>query len=396
MQMNRWFILSVIFLARISMGYQFQSIGSVSPSLIKEFAIEYAAIGTLIGLSSLPGLFLSLPSGFLGNRFGDKRVVLWGLALMSAGTILVGISHSFSTAATGRLISGIGAILMNVMMSKMVADWFAGKEIITAMAIYVNSYPTGIGLGLVTQPSISSVLHWSAVFHISAVTSAVGFGLMAIFYHSPAETHQVMTGSKPKVQLTGREIYLVALAAIIWAFYNTAYIIVPTFGPPLLSSKGMVFAEAAVLVSFNNWLIIGSVPFGGWVAQKLRRPNAFLALGCILFGSVMVLLPYDSAIPIILSLGIIGGIPAGSIIALPAKVLRPESRAVGMGLFYTIYYGVMTVTPGFAGLVLDFTKSTASPFFFGAGLLFISIIILVWFRSIQKPLQVKCIPARPS
>ena len=67
---NRWFILSVIFLARISMGYQFQSIGSVSPSLIKEFAIEYAAIGTLIGLTSLPGLFLSLPSGFLGNRFG--------------------------------------------------------------------------------------------------------------------------------------------------------------------------------------------------------------------------------------------------------------------------------------------------------------------------------------
>ena len=44
---NRWFILSVIFLARISMGYQFRSIGSVSPSLIKEFAIEYAAIGII-------------------------------------------------------------------------------------------------------------------------------------------------------------------------------------------------------------------------------------------------------------------------------------------------------------------------------------------------------------
>jgi len=67
---HRWFILSVIFLSRISMGYQSQSIGSVYPSLIKEFAIEYAAIGTVIGLTSLPGLFLPLPSGFLGNRFG--------------------------------------------------------------------------------------------------------------------------------------------------------------------------------------------------------------------------------------------------------------------------------------------------------------------------------------
>jgi MFS family permease len=97
--------------------------------LVKEFGIEYAAIGTLIGLQSLPGLFLSLPSGILGNRFGDKRVVLWGLVLMTIGTILVGFSHSFTMAATGRIISGIGTILLNVLMTKMVADWFAGKEI---------------------------------------------------------------------------------------------------------------------------------------------------------------------------------------------------------------------------------------------------------------------------
>jgi len=386
---DRWFILSVIFLARISMGYQFQSIGSVSPSLIKDFAIEYAAIGTLIGLQSLPGLFLSLPSGILGNRFGDKRVVLWGLVLMTVGTVLVGISHSFSVAATGRLISGIGTILMNVLMTKMVADWFAGKEIITAMAIFVNSWPVGIGLALVTQPAINSTLNWAAVFHISAAASAAGFVLMAIFYHAPAEVKQIGTGPKPKVPLLGREIYLVTLAAIIWAFYNGAYIIVPTFGPPLLSSMGMIFADAAVLVSFNNWLIIGSVPLGGWMAQKFRRPNTFMTLGFILFGSAMLLLPFGSAIPLIISMGIIGGIPAGSIMAMPAAVLRPESRAIGMGLFWTIYYGVYASLPALAGLALDFTKSTASPLFFGAGLLFVAIILLIWFRSIQMPLRVK-------
>jgi predicted MFS family arabinose efflux permease len=366
------------------MGYQFQSIGSVSPSLINEFAIEYAAIGTLIGLQSLPGLFLSLPSGFLGNRFGDKRVVLGGLVLMTVGTILVGLSHSFPMAATGRLISGIGAILLNVLMTKMVADWFVGKEIITAMAIFVNSWPAGIGLALVTQPTISSSLDWAAVFHISAAASAVGFFLMAIFYHPPAEAKQIATGPKPKVHLLGKEIYLVTLAAIIWAFYNGAYIIVPTFGPPLLSSKGMFFAEAAVLVSFNNWLIIGSVPLGGWMAQKFRRPKTFMVLGFILFGSAMLLLPFGSAVPLIVSMGIIGGIPAGSIMAMPAAVLRPESRAVGMGLFYTIYYGVYAALPALAGWALDSTKSTASPLFFGAGLLFASIALLAWFRLMRN------------
>lgn len=381
---NRWFILSVLFLARISMGYQFQSIGSVSPSLIKEFAIEYAAIGTLIGLQSLPGLFLSLPSGILGNRFGDKRVVLWGLVLMTVGTILVGISHSFSMAATGRLISGIGAILLNVMMAKMVADWFAGKEIITAMAIFVNSWPTGIGLALVTQPTINSALNWSAVFHISAATSAVGFVLMAIFYHSPADTDQIRAGPKPKVQLSGREILLVTLAAVIWALYNGAYIIVPTFGPPLLASRGMVFTEAAVLVSLCNWLIIGSVPLGGWMAQKFRRPNTFMVIGFVVFGIAMLLLPIGSALPLIVTMGIIAGIPAGAIMAMPAAVLRPEARALGMGFFYTIYYGVYAAMPPFAGLALDLSRDAAAPLIFGAGLLFVCIFILVWFRVIQS------------
>lgn len=371
------------------MGYQFQSIGSVSPSLIKEFAIEYAAIGTLIGLQSLPGLFLSLPSGILGNRYGDKRVALWGLVLMTVGTVLVGISYSFPVAATGRLISGIGAILMNVLMTKMVADWFTGKEIITAMAIFVNSWPVGIGLALVTQPAINSALNFAAVFHIAAAASAAGLVLMAIFYHPPDEAKQIATGPKPKVPLLGREIYLVTLAAIIWAFYNGAYIIVPTFGPPLLSSQGMTFSEAAVLISVSNWLVIGSVPLGGWMAQKFRRPNTFMTLGFILFGLAMLLLPFGSAIPLIISMGIIGGIPAGPIMAMPAAVLRPESRAVGMGLFWTIYYGVYASLPPLAGLALDFTKSTASPLFFGAGLLFVSLSLLAWFRLMKNRLAVQ-------
>ncbi len=40
MHHNRWFILAVLFLARTSMGFQFQSVASVSPFLIDELAID--------------------------------------------------------------------------------------------------------------------------------------------------------------------------------------------------------------------------------------------------------------------------------------------------------------------------------------------------------------------
>jgi predicted MFS family arabinose efflux permease len=80
MRMNRWFILAIIFLARMSMSYQFQSIASVAPLLAKDFGIEYAAIGSLIGFYMLPGVVLAFPGGMIGKRlllpFGPVLILI--------------------------------------------------------------------------------------------------------------------------------------------------------------------------------------------------------------------------------------------------------------------------------------------------------------------------------
>jgi len=45
---------------------------------------------------------------------------------------------SWTVQIAGRLVAGAGVVLLNVQMTKMVADWFAGREIATAMAIFVK------------------------------------------------------------------------------------------------------------------------------------------------------------------------------------------------------------------------------------------------------------------
>ena len=47
---KRWLVLAVLAFARIAMGFQFQAVASVSPFIVEEFGIDYASIGTLIGL----------------------------------------------------------------------------------------------------------------------------------------------------------------------------------------------------------------------------------------------------------------------------------------------------------------------------------------------------------
>ena len=82
---NRWIMLAVLTMARLAMGFQFQSIGSTAPFLVEGLGIDYASVGFLIGLFLLPGVVLAIPGGFLGQVFGDKRVVAFGLALMAGG-----------------------------------------------------------------------------------------------------------------------------------------------------------------------------------------------------------------------------------------------------------------------------------------------------------------------
>ena len=89
---NRWGVLAVLFFIRTTMAVQFQSIAAVAPFLSADLGFSLADIGILIGLYSVPGVALALPSGAIGQRFGDKTTVLAGLVLMIVGSLIMAFS----------------------------------------------------------------------------------------------------------------------------------------------------------------------------------------------------------------------------------------------------------------------------------------------------------------
>jgi hypothetical protein len=58
---NRWGVLAVLFVVRLTMAFQFQSVAAVAPLLSGKFGVSLADIGLLIGLYFTPGIALSLP-----------------------------------------------------------------------------------------------------------------------------------------------------------------------------------------------------------------------------------------------------------------------------------------------------------------------------------------------
>ena len=153
---NRWSMLALLFAVRTSMGFQFQGVAALAPLFMHDYQAGIADIGFLIGIYLAPGIVLALPGGAIGRRFGDKSVVLAGLILMFCGALVMTLAPSWGWLVVGRVVAGIGGVLLNVLMSKMVTDWFAGREIATAMAIFVNSWPFGIALGLLAYPLVAA------------------------------------------------------------------------------------------------------------------------------------------------------------------------------------------------------------------------------------------------
>jgi MFS family permease len=377
---NRWIILAVLFVVRLTMAFQFQSVAAVAPLLGHAFGVGLADIGILIGLYFTPGVALALPGGAIGQRFGDKRTVLAALLLMLIGGLAMALSDSWIVQIVGRLVAGAGAVLLNVQMTKMVADWFAGKEIATAMAIFVNSWPAGVAISLLSLPSVGTAYGVGAVYLVVAALIGVAFVVLAAGYQSPANS---VTTAATSARLDRHAAVAVIAAGLIWGLYNVGFAMIFSFGPSMLVERGWSIAAAGSAISIVLWLAVLSVPLGGLLADRTGRPELILIAGCIAFAMLMVALPRTSAVILtVTALGLISGQAAGPILSLPARVLQPATRAIGMGIFYTIYYAAMMLGPVVAGACAKWTGSASAAFDFGAAVILACPVILWGFNRI--------------
>lgn len=372
---GRWGILAVLFTVRATMGFQFQSVAAVAPILTRDAGIGLADIGLLIGLYLAPGMAIALPGGALGRRYGDKPAVLAGLALMMIGGLLMAFWPSWSAQVCGRLLAGLGGVLLNVIMSKMVTDWFAGREIASAMAIFVNSWPVGIALALIVLPPAGVTYGVPAVYLISSAAVALGFITFAALYRSPpAAAGSILAGAVP----TGRALAAVLVAGLIWSLFNVAFAMIFGFGPTMLTERGWSVAAAGSAVSVVMWLTMLSVPAGGFLADWTKRHVAFIVWGGVLFAAALVFAARTEAtLASFVVLGIVCGLPAGPIMSLPARVLEPATRAVGMGIFFTVFYVGMFVAPAVAGWLAIKLGGAHVAFDFGAAAL-LCVVLLAW------------------
>jgi MFS family permease len=386
---GRWKVLWMLVIVRVAMGYQFQAAASAAPWLIEDFGIDYATVGSLVGFYTLPGILFALPGGYIARRIGEKNLLLFGLALMTAGGGVSAIGDpafggDFAWVMAGRLVAAFGVVFLFVVMTKAVGDWFQGGERFLAMALFLNGWPVGIAVALVAQPALAAGLAWHWIFLTSGALAAVGLLTMAAtFRHPPGYHEEVAAAGRQKIGR--RAIALVVVAGLAWSTINSGHIIVISFAPTFLGARGLEPIEAGAVVSLNMWAGIVSVMLGGWITGRFGRPVTLAALTVLAGAGAALLFALDTNYALWLTLsGLVVFMGAGVQAALPLEALSTGNRALGLGLFYALWFLGFALLPSVGGWTRDVTGDPSAPILLGVGLLALTAPLLGLFRLLQR------------
>ena len=347
-----WLILAAVVLARVGFGYQYQTVASLGPDLMRLFQLDYTTLGTLIGAFMLLGGFLALPLGLLARWFGDRLVLGAGLALMVVGPAISAAATSPTGIGIGRGVAGVGAVAMIVLQNKIIADWFTGRRFIWAISVSVAAYSIGVGLAQLILPPLALAYGWQAALLSGAAPMAVALVLfLATFHPSPYTAPMSSRFSLPG----GRECLLLVIAGLIWTAYTAGYSGYTGYVPSLMAARGQGLVLTGLVLTIASWGNVPATLLGAGLAGRFGGFRIFLLGTAALVVGITGAALLDWPVTFAVLIGVIGSVHPGVIMAVGTLSARPENRAVGMGLFYSMYYAGGAVVPALCGWAGDMT-----------------------------------------
>ncbi|MBA2399816.1 MAG: MFS transporter [Bradyrhizobium sp.] len=379
---RRWIILAALFAARAAIGFQFQSVGSAASLLMTDLGIGYAEIGMLLGAYLLPGVVVAFPAGLLGSRGGEKALGIAGLVLMAVSGLALNYSGDLAFALVARVVGGAGGVVVGLVATKMVADWFDAREIVLAMSVLQTSWPFGAMVALPIQTFIAQSFGWHAVMVSGVIFSVVALCAFAMIPRAPQLAQAEAAG---RARLPRATLLPVMISGVIWGAMNLACVLFFSYAPPLMVAQGSSPTVAASLTSLAIWFTIIAIPAGGYLVHRSGRPiTAIIACSLIAAAGLMLFVLDFHPTVACLVFGAAIGPMSGAVLSLPTKVLEPADRSVGFGLFYSCFYVLMAVGPIVAGSLQDVWGSPSAALVASAALLASMVPLVLLFLAVLK------------
>jgi MFS transporter, DHA1 family, solute carrier family 18 (vesicular amine transporter), member 1/2 len=353
-------------------------------------ATSEAELGLIYGAYSAGVLVATPLFGWLGDRIGYRRLMIWGVALSATALALICFAPHFHLLLWGRLFQGAAAA----------ASWTAG------LALIAENYPEkrvemmgfalmGSTAGSLLGPIIGGTLYefggYRLPFALTGALVAVDAGLCLLLL--PRRQGRPAAEANIWALLMDRSVVLAAtavgLAAIGWG-------IIEPLLPPQLVRTGVTPSVIGLIFTIGSIAYGASAPLVGWVSNRLQI-RTLIAGGT---AAMAVALPFlglqRSAVAAAIGLCVVS--------VCYAFMLNPTSAELGdavdrRGLnCYAAVYAIYNIAYAVGQMAASSFASAAAPSlsFFQVLLCVSAALILFTPLLLLRPAPVSPAPSQPS
>ena len=238
---NRWRILAVLCLSLILVVVSVSSLNVALPTMQRALQASASDLQWFIDSYALVFAGLLLPAGALGDRFGRRGALQFGLAIFAGAAVLSSLSGSPEEVIAFRGVMGVGAALIMPATLSIITTVFPPEERTKAIAIWTGLAGAGGAIGPVTSGLLLEGFDWPAVFLINV---PIALGAMALVFWI------VPTSRDPESQPFDPAGALLSIGGLLVLLY--AVIEGPNVGWTDPVTLGL-FAAAAVLLALFAW-----------------------------------------------------------------------------------------------------------------------------------------------
>jgi len=192
-------IIFMCFLVVMIDGFDITVAAFAAPGLIKSFHISPTALGALFSAALFAGLIGTPVFGFLADKFGRKRVMLWGSVFFGLFTLASVIATSFQQMIVLRFIAGIGVAGVMPTTVAYISEFAPRRFRARVVSIMFTGSPVGGALTGLVAAKFMPIYTWKILFWVAGLSPIVL--ALALAFLLPESIHYLVLRPKARERL---------------------------------------------------------------------------------------------------------------------------------------------------------------------------------------------------
>jgi len=360
---NRWAILALIMGAQTMANVGPLGIPAIAPLIRDSLGLSMTQAGSFLSAYYVGAALMSLPAGWMADRWGVASTMVAGQAVIALGLFAVSGSVSFAALIAIMILAGTGYGMLNPTTAKAVISWFPRRQRATVVGLKQVGLPLGGAVGALLMPPLALWMGWRVAVALSASMIALLAGLTWLCYRDPP--HSQMEDPAPRegsmrAVLRNRDLWLVSTTTLVFAGMQTVWMaflvlyLQETVRVPLVTAAGyLVMAQVTGMIGRVAFGLLSDRHFGG----RRRIVLVIAGVGSTVCSLAMAATgPGTGAwvlAPLALCFGFFGIGWNGVQHTLMAELAGPRAAGTALGLGLAVSSLGVSVWPPLFGLLVE-------------------------------------------